>query len=433
MKRIFLYCTAIFLIVSTSQLRSVWFDLNFKCQNPQVWFVDKNNGWLGCWKSGFNTNTIIFFSTNGGETWDTSLKVWKYTEGISLFSDIYFYNKKYGWLLDWGLGLLWRTTDSGKTWSSSQCGYGAGMLGKLSFVDSLYGWIAYLDGYIDKTTDGGETFIHLVKPDFSIPDSLREIYRDVFFVNRNLGWVVGRLGGNLLIKKTTDGGLSWANFVNSNLSGTPKAVFFIDSINGWAVGTKGLVLKTTDGGENWERDNLSLNEALTLWDIRFLNSNVGYIVGEGKWGNEYYGLILRTDDGGKTWLRQYSPVKDYCTSICIVDSLTAWITGSYTLIKTTNGGYLFPSAVSDEESLKENEIIAQPFSDEFWITFDDDFKEATLLLFNSLGELLFQREIRLSEIDKKYCVEARYFPSGMYFLVVRSNQKTKVHKLILLR
>jgi photosystem II stability/assembly factor-like uncharacterized protein len=69
-------------------------------------------------------------------------------------------------------------------------------------------------------------------------------------------------------------------------------VFFISSSKGWLVGTEGLIMSTTNGGNSWTvQTSKTINN---LFGIRFTSENEGWVVGEG-------GLILRTSDGGRNW------------------------------------------------------------------------------------------------------------------------------------
>lgn len=63
---------------------------------------------------------------------------------------------------------------------------------------------------------------------------------DVKFLNTREGWVVGTEGTLL---HTSDGGMQWVN----ERSGTPHAlerIFFTDREHGWAVGFGGTILPT---------------------------------------------------------------------------------------------------------------------------------------------------------------------------------------------
>ena len=71
------------------------------------------------------------------------------------------------------------------------------------------------------------------------------------------GWVVG-FGGTIL--KTSNGGEQW-NAVSSGTSKKLSSVFFIDSSTGWVVGDGGTILKTSDAMTVVE-ENQSLNNSI---------------------------------------------------------------------------------------------------------------------------------------------------------------------------
>ena len=113
---------------------------------------------------------------------------------------------------------------------------------------------------------------------------------------------------------------------------------------GWIIGVPadgyGVILHTTNGGENWTRQgspNTIPNVA--LYDVRAVDACNAWAVGD---ANGNYAVILRTMDGGKTWIRCGSPgsVPDFGASgIGAVDSKIAWVVGSNgTIIHTVDGG-----------------------------------------------------------------------------------------------
>jgi len=64
---------------------------------------------------------------------------------------------------------------------------------------------------------------------------------------------------------------------------------------GFAVGDTGIILKTTNSGDDW-----LIQPSITSYNLKsicFANSNIGYIVGQ-------YGRIFKTTDGGDNWLSQ---------------------------------------------------------------------------------------------------------------------------------
>ncbi|OGU76607.1 MAG: hypothetical protein A2V93_00665 [Ignavibacteria bacterium RBG_16_34_14] len=118
-------------------------------------------------------------------------------------------------------------------------------------------------------------------------------------------------------------------------------IFFSDSLNGWASGDSGTVIKTTDGGLNWNVLNSIVNS--TIWDIYFLNKDLGWMI---SWQAEvppYGSLIHKTTNGGEDWTTQEFRGEDiFINVIHFTDSLNGVVGTSNNLIVplfyTTNGG-----------------------------------------------------------------------------------------------
>jgi len=81
---------------------------------------------------------------------------------------------------------------------------------------------------------------------------------------------------------------------------------FVNDTLGYAVGCSGIMLKTIDGGTNWEILNWSGsgNVRVMIKDVDFVSANEGWIVGENTTVDSY-GFIMHTIDGGKSWEKQY--------------------------------------------------------------------------------------------------------------------------------
>jgi photosystem II stability/assembly factor-like uncharacterized protein len=75
-------------------------------------------------------------------------------------------------------------------------------------------------------------------------------------------------------------------------------VFFLDDKVGWAVGHDVSILKTNDGGENWQLQHYSPQTDKPLFGVYFKDAINGFAFGA-------YGLFLRTKDGGKTWAKEF--------------------------------------------------------------------------------------------------------------------------------
>ena len=70
----------------------------------------------------------------------------------------------------------------------------------------------------------------------------------------------------------------------------------------WASGTGGTVIRTTDGGKNWQVLEIPGAEKLDFRDIEAFDENTAYILSIGTGENS---RIYKTADGGKTWKLQF--------------------------------------------------------------------------------------------------------------------------------
>ena len=116
---------------------------------------------------------------------------------------------------------------------------------------------------------------------------------DVYFVDNMTGWVVGSNG---TILKTSDGGVSWAA-QTSETDQELSSIHFIDENIGWATGgglsaEQAPLLKTTDGGQNWQLIPYTFN-ATSVKDIFFFDENTGWVI--------KMDSIYVSKDGGVTW------------------------------------------------------------------------------------------------------------------------------------
>jgi len=84
-----------------------------------------------------------------------------------------------------------------------------------------------------------------------------------------------------------------------------QSVHFTDNNTGWAVGPGGTILKTTNGGTNWnsQASGMGTNwnsqtSGTTDWllSVHFTDNNTGWAVGSG-------GTILKTTNGSVTFIR----------------------------------------------------------------------------------------------------------------------------------
>jgi photosystem II stability/assembly factor-like uncharacterized protein len=194
------------------------------------------------------------------------------------------------------------------------------------------------------TTNGGEDWSN-------VPESYPDLY-SVWFPVPAIGLAVGSNG---LIIKSTDSGGSWL----TSSSGTSRSlwsVFFRDANTGWAAGghyTFGnVILKTTDQGETWAEKPCPESDGL-LRDIYFASDNVGWAVGYKADGS----IIVKSTNGGENWQVLNSGVVDCrLETVFFLNENLGWVGGlrdyfgspKVVILKTTNGGDTWISQISNK-------------------------------------------------------------------------------------
>src|SRR5688572_15767467 len=113
-----------------------------------------------------------------------------------------------------------------------------------------------------------------------------------------------------------------------------KAVFFIDTERGWAVGNEGSILMTRDGGARWEPQRSGVKQ-WWLGDVHFVDRKTGWAVGF-NWAEE--AGVLHTSDGGATWTPDPRPQIKEAQAVQFIDAQRGWLMTSKTLLRTTDGG-----------------------------------------------------------------------------------------------
>jgi photosystem II stability/assembly factor-like uncharacterized protein len=129
------------------------------------------------------------------------------------------------------------------------------------------------------------------------PITLGDIRQNLFaacFPTEREGWMVGELGR---IIKTTDGGKTWVR----QDAGTKRpflAMSCLDARTAWIAGKEGMVYATTDGGDTWKK--LETGSTRHIFSMEFPNAQRGHAVGD-------FGTMVHTEDGGATWEKTRVP------------------------------------------------------------------------------------------------------------------------------
>jgi len=195
------------------------------------------------------------------------------------------------------------------------------MLG-VDFVDAEHGWavgdITTEAGVILFSGDAGASWRPIA--------TSTEVLSTVWFITARTGWAAGYAGR---IQRTDDGGRSWITQRSEREGEVINSIFFVDAMRGWIVGGTGLVMRTIDGGATWTLIDAGREE--DLWTVRFSGPDRGWIVGEG-------GLILASTDGGVTWAVQPSGTAKAITGLAVSKAGTLVAVGEEGTIARSDDG-----------------------------------------------------------------------------------------------
>jgi photosystem II stability/assembly factor-like uncharacterized protein len=254
------------------------------------------------------------------------------------FDPIFFNDKGEGWVLAWAE--LDKVRDKGKTWTpvlTNQNGDSGKAFYSFTFRTAKVGFVVGTQkkgaGYtvlILQTSDGGETWQDRpadVKPESDFNKAPR--LQGVTFCGDKSGWAVGEH----LILHTIDGGQTWQT-QQSNVNGNDRlfTVACASPERAWAVGTGGLMLRTSDAGSTWTHQEIGTKD--TLMRVRFFGES-GWIVG-GAYGKSQ---VFRTTDGGETWQPQQLPITKALLFDIFFRGTHGWIAGEAgTLLHSADSG-----------------------------------------------------------------------------------------------
>ena len=289
-------------------------------------FVDSRHGWA------VGQGGTIVATSDGGDTWSQQQTVFELT-----IRSVDFIDARIGWAVG-HLGLILHTADGGQTWSvqGREAALGQNLI-HVRFDGPDSGWIISERGsFALRTMDGGATW------DRHFFDSTLS-RSDAFILDDAHAWVVLNSGGVL---STVDSGESWQlhGGVNQVQIGA-LGVYFLDDRNGWIAGwrgkeqglssgvqlvkylTDGMIARTIDGGQTWTR--VDSDTGRFLWDVAFVDSQEGWAVGS-------FGQAMYSSDGGRTWTPESTGSESTLRVFKLSDSNTGWAVGDDgTILKFT--------------------------------------------------------------------------------------------------
>jgi len=410
MKKIYHFTSILILVaINYSYGQSGWsiVQSNFTDDCNSVFFANINTGWIG------TDNDRIYKTTNSGSTWLYT------TPSNSSINTLYFFDENSG-LFGGNFGRIKKTIDGGSNWTSIVSNPELTYFRNIRFISANVGFVAYWAGGVFKTATSGNSWTSLRTTTNGCPNRTRAFS----FINENTGYVMDDQNFNL--SKTTNSGVNWF-IVNQGLVKAFDMIFFNEN-DGIIACENGKILRTTNGGTNFNIINFNIND--DFLDVKFVSNEIGYIVGEN-------GIILRTTNNGINWNYQFSPTPNTLNEIFFIDQNTGWAVGTNgTIIKTVNGGVginTLSSSIPDKFNLFQN--YPNPFNPTTNIKFDIPKRSLVkLVIYNTLGEvvaMLVNVEMNAGSYQADW--NASEYSSGVYFYKLVTDGFEETNRMVLLK
>ncbi len=295
---------------------------------------------------------------------------------------------------------IYKSIDGGQTWLNSNFFGGSGDPRTLYFYDENLGFLSNSHENYAITNDGGESWTTYDLGDtegLSYDEDITAFY----FLNTTLGFA-GTSKGKLL--KTEDGGASWSILSSTNGSKINN-IHFTDEINGTIVA--GPLYETNDGGQTLTSVALDV----CARPLNFAANNLGdkIVVGSGCYVGNGRTIYVAPSDG--PWTQVSSIYGSGDVENIIFDGSDAYLFSRSQSRKSTDGGVTWKELITPiDENILEAEkiadaIIIQSFSREFYKSTDgglnwnslytgspiisfDTFNENTIVAINEDGDLI---------------------------------------------
>lgn len=279
--------------------------------------------------------------------------------------DIVFASLSRGWYGN-GQGLLYRTDDGGDGWTKVWQQPGT-FVRALGFIDEAHGvmgnvGIGSFPGVTDttplyRTADGGVTWQAITSIDGPVPPGICaiEIVRAGFIdrgelAERVIVHAAGRVGGPACYLRSDDGGTVWRS---RDLGAQTAAIYdvkFLGPRTGFIAGTsdadlaktRGLILRTDNGGDSWQEVFRSQRNVETVWKLHFPSDQTGYgtIQSYDPDPATTQRYIAKSEDGGRSWFEVPLIVDAKWRSFGVgfADEKLGWVGGTLGGLETRDGG-----------------------------------------------------------------------------------------------
>lgn len=141
-------------------------------------------------------------------------------------------------------------------------------------------------------------------------------------------------------EETQKGAVPYWQAQDSGVSASLRGLSAVSDQVAWASGSRGTVIRTTDGGATWKDVSIPETDTLEFRDIEGFDANTAIVLSAG-----LPAVIYKTTDGGQTWDQKYFSMKEGT----FYDAMDFWneqegiafgdaIDGRLLILKTSDGG-----------------------------------------------------------------------------------------------
>ncbi|CAF3693578.1 unnamed protein product [Rotaria sp. Silwood1] len=351
-------------------------------------------------------------TTDGGQTWNLKVTPIQYP------TSVIFLDENRGWVAGHNgtTGVIMATANSGASWSTQRTEPN-NFYWDISFANINTGW-ACGKSIISTTSTGG--LVTVSQTSATIPESfsLKQNYPNPFNPTTKISFD---------IKNSTFASLKIFDMTGKEVK--TLAMTFLNQQTGWITGTGGI-RKTTDGGDTWASYGIPMQNPYAL---KFFNSNIGWCAGS----NGSNGVIARTLNGGVNWTVQATEVGNVFWEMSFINQNSGWASGNAIISSTQNGALVSISQTSttipESYSLKQN--YPNPFNPSTKISFDiKNSTFASLKVFDMTGKevkTLVNENIAAGSYEINF--NASELNSGVYFYTLKTNDFTETKKMMLVK
>ena len=287
----------------------------------EVFFIDSITGWV------VGDSGTILHTADGGLNWEVQQSN-TYNDIVTVF----FLDHHRGWASTYNYAsqpygtVLLKTVNGGADWIAEPYPQENIFITCILFQDTLTGWMGGMPHALVKTVNGGADWVQA-----SIDTSVLAFFPvlGIKFYNEKYGYACGGMFDIAGVTwHTSNGGETWAAMdVADAPADEVHQLHLFDSITvlgaggdpdfGYGVG----LLRTTDGGFNWDYEELGIQG--TAYDIAFRTGSEAWApLGPRR-------KLMRSIDSGNTWTESDTPDTTVIYHITFPDSLHGYAAGMH--------------------------------------------------------------------------------------------------------